>query len=50
MTRFLLISYQGLLQSERKNLINCQGLQRRQLGFFYSTVVMEVSSLYHHDS
>ena len=47
MTPFLSISYQGLLQGKWKNLINCQGLQRRQLGFSIQPVLMEVSSLYH---
>ena len=47
MTSFLSISYKGLLQGERKNLINCQGLQRLQLGFCIQHVLMEVSSLYH---
>ena len=33
--------YEGLLQGERKNLINCQVSQRRQLGSFYSTCTNE---------
>ena len=47
MTLFLSIIYQELLQGERKNLINYQDLQRRQLGFFIQLVLMEVLSLYH---
>ena len=47
MTPFSSIIYQELLQGERKNLINCQDLQRRQLGFFIQLVLMEVLSLYH---